>query len=442
MPKGEKKVNKLNKRVLFVSGELIVGGIALKLKGEGCDVKLYIENPKQKKCLDGFVEKTKNWKKELDWVGKDGLIIFDDVGYGTEQDSLRKSGYSVVGGSEGGDRLEQDRSFGQKVLAGVGMQKVPTYNFTTCAEAIQFIESHPNAWVLKQNAHQSALTYVGVMDDGKDVIGLLRNYESKGVKNISLQEKINGIEVSINRYFNGHDWVGPSEITIEHKSLFNDNIGPKTGEMGNLMWYDDNEGRFFQETLARLKPFLKENDFRGDIDINCLIDKDRVFPIEITSRFGCPITYSQSVMHLSPWYEFLSAVAQGRDYKLKHRNGYCIALTLALPPFPYEGSIASEYLSNGLEIFYKEKLSDKETKNLHFESVIKKCYDKLERFFVSKSIGYLMFVTGYGKSVQQARKNVYSLTEKIIVPRVFYRTDIGMSFINSDAKILKEWKWI
>ncbi len=442
MSEDDKKGGKSNKRVLFVSGELIAGAIALNLKEEGCDVKLFIEHPKQQKCLDGFIEKTKDWKKELDWVGKEGLIIFDDVGYGKEQDSLRKNGYRVVGGSEGGDKLEQDRAFGQKILASVGMQQVPTYNFSTCKEAIEFIESHPNLWVLKQNAHQSALTYVGILDDGKDVIGLLRNYEYKGVKNVSLQKKINGIEISINRYFNGQDWVGPSEITIEHKSLFNDNIGPKTGEMGNLMWYDDNEGNFFQETLARLKPFLKENDFRGDIDINCLVDKDKVYPIEITSRFGCPITYSQSVMHLSPWYEFLCAVAEGKSYDLKHKNGYCIALTLALPPFPYEGSIASEYLSNDLEIFYKEKLTEKEIPNLHFESVVKKHYNETEQFFVSDSIGYLMFVTGYGKSVKQARKNVYSLAEKIIIPRIFYRTDIGMSFINSDAKRLKEWKWI
>jgi phosphoribosylamine--glycine ligase len=437
MPNGHTK-----KRVLFVSGELIAGALALSLKREGCEVKLYIENPKQQECLNGFVKKTKNWKKELSWVGKDGLIIFDDVGYGKIQDQLRKKGYKVFGGSAIGDKLELDRDFGQKILAKIGMQKVPTYNFSTCEKAIKFIKLHPLAWVLKQNAHQSALTYVGVMQNGKDVIGLLENYLKKDVKNISLQKKISGIELSINRYFNGHDWVGPSELTIEHKSLFNDNIGPKTGEMGNLMWYDDKEGKFFQETLARLKPFLKKIDFRGNIDINCLVKESRVFPIEITSRFGCPITYSQDVMHLFPWYDFLSAIAEGRDYEFKHRNGYCIALTLGLPPFPYEGNISSEYLSNGLEIFFDGKLSAEEKRNLHFESVVKKDVLGKSRIFVSKSIGYLMFLTGYGKDVSAAQKKVYSLAKKIIIPRFFYRTDIGKSFINTDRRMLKKWGWI
>lgn len=437
--KGKKTIAK---RVLFISGELIAGGLALKLKKEGCEVKLFIEHPKQKKCLDGFVKKINNWEKELDWVGKEGLIVFDDVGYGTVQDSLRKKGYNVVGGSEGGDRIEKDRKFGQELLGKSGMRIVPTFNFSTCEKAIKFIKSNPKAWVIKQNTHESALSYVGVFNDGKDAVDLLKNYQKIGIKNISLQEKIEGIEVSINRYFNGYDWVGPSEITIEHKSLFNDNLGPKTGEMGNLMWYDDNEGSLFKETLLRLKPFLKKSNFRGDIDINCLINEDKVFPIEVTSRFGCPITYSQSVMHLSPWYEFLSAVAKGEDYNLKHRDGYCIALTLALPPFPYEIPVSKKYLSDGLEIFYRKKLSGVEKDNLHLESVIKKMYSGMEKHLVSESLGYLMFATGYGKTVQEARKKVYSLANKVVVPRIFYRTDIGVSFINSDQKKLKKWGWI
>lgn len=52
-------------RVLFVSGELIAGDLAYRLKLEGCEVKLFIEHPEQKRCLDGFVEKTDDWKKEL-----------------------------------------------------------------------------------------------------------------------------------------------------------------------------------------------------------------------------------------------------------------------------------------------------------------------------------------------------------------------------------------
>ena len=359
-------------RVLFVSGELISGDLAYRLKLEGCEVKLFIEHPEQKDCQDGFVEKTDDWRKELPWVGKDGLIVFDDVGYGKIQDELRREGYRVFGGSEGGDRLEQDREFGQKILSQVGMQTVPIINFSTPTEAINYVNEHPKKWVVKQNNHQSALNYVGELEDGRDVLSILDAYRRNGVGSLTLQEKIEGVEVSINRYFNGTDWVGPSEITLEHKSLFNENLGPKTGEMGNLMWYDDTNGKLFEETIGRLKPYLREVNFRGDIDINSFISEKGVFPIEVTARFGCPITHSQSVMHISPWHEFLGAIADGEDYDLRHHGGYCIALTMALPPFPYEGAIASEYSSDGLEIFFREKLTEEDRRNIHFEGVQKK----------------------------------------------------------------------
>ncbi|MDP2838092.1 MAG: hypothetical protein Q8O53_02345 [Candidatus Moranbacteria bacterium] len=435
-------IEKISSRVLFVSGELIAGDLALRLKAEGCEVKLFVDHPEQKGCLEGFVERVNDWRQELEWVGKNGLIVFDDVGYGQDQDDLRKAGYRVVGGSAGGDRLEKDRRFAQELLAQGGMLTVPIFDFATPQEAMEFVKENPRAWVVKQNAHQSSLLYVGVLSDGRDALSILETYAKNGVKKITLQEKIEGIEVSINRYFNGTDWVGPSEITIEHKSLFNDNIGPKTGEMGNLMWYDDGEGRFFEETIEKLKPYLRAVDFRGDIDINCFIQEDKVYPIEVTARFGCPITHSQSVMHLSPWHEFLGAVADGKGYNLKHRDGYCIALTLALPPFPYEGILAKEYSSEGLELFFKEPLTIEEMKNIHFEAITKKKSGTMERYFVTHSIGYTLFVTGYGKTVEQAQKNVYALAEKVVIPKIFYRTDIGASFARTDKMRLEQWGWI
>lgn len=430
-------------RVLFVSGELIAGNVACFLQREGCEVKLFIEHPRLQCALDGFLEKTDDWKSELSWVGKDGLIIFDDVGYGKDQDELRRNGYRVVGGSEGGDRLELDREYGQAILAQCGIRIIPTHNFSDADEAISFISNRPGKWVVKQNNHQSSLNYVGMLESGQDVVSVLRLYRRHGIRNITLQEKVDGIEVSINRYFNGSDWVGPSEITIEHKSLCNDNLGPKTGEMGNLMWYDDGESRFFKETLGKLKAYLQKTDFRGDIDINCFINEGTVVPIEVTSRFGCPITHSQSVMHLSPWNEFLSAVADGRQYSLKHRKGYCIALSLLVPPFPYEPYSSKEgFLSEGLEIFFKNGSIETDREHFHLESVTKDIIDGVDRYFISNGLGCVMYVTGYGKNVRTARKAVYKRAESVVIPKMFYRTDIATSFMNSDMDVLKKWGWI
>jgi phosphoribosylamine--glycine ligase len=116
-------------RFLFVSKELIGSALCHRLLREGCEVKLFIEQPGCKQSLDGIIEKTDDWHKELSWVGKDGVIVFDDVGHGAEQDALRRDGYSVVGGTEKSDRLELERSYFQEVLKDLGVPSLASYEF-------------------------------------------------------------------------------------------------------------------------------------------------------------------------------------------------------------------------------------------------------------------------------------------------------------------------
>lgn len=432
-------------RVLFISGELIAGDLAYRLKLEGCDVRLFIEHPDQQNCLDGFVEKTKDWRKELDWVGKDGLIVFDDVGYGKIQDDLRKEGYRVVGGSEGGDRLEQDREFGQKIFAESGMNVVPLFNFETPEEAAKFVRENKGSWVVKQNNHQSALNYVGMMEDGSDVLGVLENYMRLGVTNLSLQKKLKGIEIAVGRFFNGEDWVGPIEINIEHKSFMNGNIGPKTGEMGTLMWYvQDTESKLFDKTLSCLKPYLQGCNFRGTIDVNCFVEKEEVYPLEATSRFGCPTIHLQSDLHLSRWSDFFSAVADGNGYDLKVRDGYGVILTVAVPPFPYSSREVMDFSADGMKVYFLGDLSREEKARVHLEGVsLEVGLDGVAQYVMTKnSIGYAVFVSGYGKSVECAREQAYALIKKIVVPKMMYRTDIGIEFIEKSRAELLSWGWI
>lgn len=429
-------------RVLFVSGELIGASLALRLQAEGCEVKLFIEDKTRKDCLDNLINKTSNWKKELKWVGKDGLVVFDDVGYGKDQDALRKKGYNVFGGSEFSDKLEKDRAYGQSVMEKSGIKILPTFNFKTIKTAINFIKKNPDAWVVKQNGHLCSLNYVGVMQDGSDSLGLLESYNQrlkKGIS-ISLQKRVEGVEIGVARYFNGFDWVGPIEINAEHKNLFNDNIGPLTGEMGTVMKYiTDENNLLFQSTLAKLVPWLRKANFKGDVDINCIVDEKNIYPLEFTTRLGCPSTQLQIELSLSPWKEFLLAVAKGESYDLKIRNDYGVVVSVSIPPFPYGASVSGLYYSKGAKILFKENLTDGERKSLHLEEVSK---NKKGDYVIAGANGFIMYITGHGESVEKARQNTYDLVKKVVVPKMFYRTDIGLKFAKTDAEKLHEWGWL
>ncbi|MFA5961297.1 MAG: phosphoribosylglycinamide synthetase C domain-containing protein [Parcubacteria group bacterium] len=431
-------------RVLFVSGELIAADLCLRLQQEGCEVKLYIEDEGRRDCLDGMIEKVTDWEKELDWVGKNGLIVFDDIGYGKIQDDLRSEGYNVVGGSLGGDKLEKEREFGQVVFSTYGLNALKTINFTKISEAVNFIKKNPCAWVIKQNGHISALNYVGQWSDGSDAISILESYRrlNGNLGTISLQKRVDGVEIGVGRYFNGKEWIGPIELNIEHKHLCNGSIGPMTGEMGTVMWYTENEkNRLFQGTLAKLKPFLEKVNFKGDIDINCIVDKKHIYPLEATARFGCPAIQLQTEIHKSPWKDFLLAVAKGEKYDLKYKKGFGVVVSIAIPPFPYK-SISTDYHDKGVKIFFKEKLSKKELASLHFEEVSLKKTNCTEDLCVAGSNGFIMYVSGFGKNAKSARHQAYELVKKINIPKMFYRDDIGERFVKKDMKTLREWNWI
>jgi len=429
--------------ILFVSVDLLGADLAYRLKGEGHNVRFFVENVNQKMNYDGMLEKIGDWKKEINWVGKDGLIIFDNCGYGKEQDDLRKKGFSVIGGSEYGDKLEHDRQYGQKTLSACEIPIVSSMNFDSIDKAIKFVKKNKGPWVIKQNGHADKMfNYVGSLYDGYDVVDVLNNYrlrEDDDCVSIDLQKRIDGVEIGVARYFNGNDWVGPIEMNIEHKDLFAGDMGPKTDEMGTVMWFDDNEkNKLFQVTLAKLKDFLIFYNFRGDVDINCIVNKDEVYPLELTTRFGWPATHLHAEMIKSPLGEFFKSVADSESYKVKYKKGYGVVVVVATPPFPYQIR-DKKYSSKGEKIYFKSSITDDEMKHIHFEEVSKN--DKGE-YIITGETGIVLSVTGIGKTISKARENVVKIIDKIIIPKKFYRNDIGVRFENESMQKLRKWGWV
>ncbi len=436
-------------RILFVSNDLMAGNIALTLKNEGCDVRLYIGRKQEKRNFHNLVPKTTQWKKELRWVGKDGLIVFDDIGFGSQQDALRRKGYSVFGGSALGDKLEEDRQWAQEIFKRYGMKTLPTRNFKGIESAIAFTRRHEGPWVIKQNKDASKWTnYVGRFKDNRDVISMLENYKKNyGAKLhvITLQKRVYGVEIGIGRYFNGNDWVGPIEMNVEHKKLFPGDLGPSTGEMGTLAWYDDNEkNKLFQETLAKLKPFLRKIDFRGDMDIGCIVNKEGVYPLEATPRLGSPIIHLHNELHVSPWHAFLKAIADKKPFALKWKKGFGIVALVSVPPSPYaEKTEVKGNSSFGVGIYFDPSIKRSDFAHVHFEGVsMEPGKNGSKQYYISDHRGDVLYVTAVGKTIEKARQKVGNVLEKIYIPKMFYRNDIGVNFEKEDRSKLKNWRYL
>jgi phosphoribosylamine--glycine ligase len=436
-------------KILIISNDFSSAGLCAQLHREGHELLVFIDNPLYGQILDGLVEKVSSLEAGLAWVGRDGLVLVDDVGFGMLQDRLRADGYAVVGGSAGGDLLENDRLLCQRVLEEHGLNAVPIHYFNHRNEAILFVRNNPGRWVLKQNGQSDrSFCYVGRLSDGADVLDLMEYYGRNTPVDSShfiLQQHIEGVEIGVGRYFNGSDWVGPIELNIEHKKLFPGDVGPKTYEMGTLMWYDtDDSNRLFREVLAPLAPYLTSINFRGDFEINCIVNEEGAFPLEATSRFGYPAVQLQNEFHCSPWGEFLHAVARGEDYPLECRTGYGVVALIALPPFPFYQSVPRTHpLPPGIKIQFFDYPDEEELRHYHPDEVtVQREGQGRETWLTCSDTGYIMHVSALGATVEDARALVCRRIENIVIPKMYYRSDIGVRFLERDRALLEQWGYL
>ena len=229
------------RKFLFVSLTGLVGDIAWQVLKEGHEVRYFIGDPEEKDIADGFVPKTDDWEKDVDWAD---VIVFDDtLGQGEKAVALRERGKAVVGGTPYTDRLEDDRSFGQEELKKAGVTIIPYRDFDNFDEAIAYVQENPTRYVIKPSGAAGNVKrrlFVGDEEDGRDVVRMLEAYKkafSDEIKVFQLQKRVVGVEVAVGAFFNGKSFVYPINVNFEHKKLFPGNSGPPTGEMGTTMFW-------------------------------------------------------------------------------------------------------------------------------------------------------------------------------------------------------------
>ncbi len=423
------------KNFLFVSLEGLIGDIAWQISKEGHNVKYFIDSKEDKEVADGFVEKIDDWEKEVGWAD---IIVFDDVlGQGTKAKKLREQGKFVIGGTPYTDRLEDDRAFGQEELKKFGIPIIPYKDFTSFEEAIAFVRENPAKYVIKPSGKAQnikGLLFIGEEDDGRDVIQVLNDYNKAWAKKISsfqLQKRISGVEVAVGAFFNGKEFIYPINVNFEHKKLFPGDLGPSTGEMGTSMFWSG-PNRIFNSTLRKFEPKLAEEHYVGYIDINCIVNSHGIYPLEWTARFGYPTICIQHEGMITPIGEFLYDLAKGNKPNFRIKSGFQIGVRIVVPPFPFKDPETFEVKSKDSVIFFKRPVE-----GVHIEDV-KKINSE---WLVTGTSGVILIVCGTGQTMKQAQNQVYSRIKNILIPHMYYRTDIGDRWFDDGDK-LNTWGYL
>jgi len=430
-------------RFLGVTETCDLAALYLRLQAAGHEVRVAIAEEKARGTLAGLVAHSPDWRRELDWIraaGPDGIILFEAVsdGLGALQDSLRAEGFNVVGGSAFGDRLENDRAFAQQLLADLGLAVAGTWEFSSVAHADAFIAARPGRYVLKFSGpgFASSDNHVGTWPDGADIRAILAARApgiGEGTRFI-LMDRIDGLEMGVGAYFDGRDFLRPACLDWEHKRFFTGNLGELTGEMGTVATFDRSD-RFFERTLARVAPLLRDHGHVGYVNLNTIVNEAGIWPLEFTCRFGYPGYAVLDPLQATKWAELLAMMTKARAADFRTHPAFSVGVVLTTPPFPYSRKEVDAPV--GLPVFLPDDLTPEDRRHIHFGEI----GSAGGRLVTSGLYGWTMVVTGTAPTIEQAREEAYRRVRRIDIPDMRYRLDIGEALIAGEHRATPGASW-
>lgn len=461
------------KKVLIVTEEWLAPSLALNIQNEGHEVLL--AEKRHTDILKGTIKKIP-FADRMKYAAKMDLVIYEDKSHHGEPTELRKRGISVLGPDKNTDRLELDRTWGNKMAEMCGVMVPELFEIDDFDQVREIIKERGGKWVLKQQGKLDeikGLNFVAKLDDSKDLLDFLDILEKQWVdgleKDFVLQEKVEGHEFAVGSYWNGTEFMKDKdgdELCIEsweHKPLFPGNMGEATGEQYTVIHYRKaKESKLFQQTVGRCRPILQRMDFRGYFDINSIVTDKGAYFLEFTPRMGVPLTSGELEIQKSGWYDFLKAMADGtQDPNYAYDPDYCIVSWLYTKPFPFRASqkLAKIYEdsamptntkdiaelmtfrmsnSNGIVVNFKPDFTLEDWKHIHPDAILYK--DGQLR--VANADGYVLTATAMDADVSKAGEKLNKLLSKIVVPKGFWRNDFDDTNYHHSKEDLEKWGYL
>ncbi|PIN68345.1 hypothetical protein COV94_05155 [Candidatus Woesearchaeota archaeon CG11_big_fil_rev_8_21_14_0_20_57_5] len=170
------------------------------------------------------------------------------------------------------------------------------------------------------------------------------------------------------------------------------------------------------------------------MDINTIVNANGIYPLEWTSRFGYPtISIQQEGMRV-PMGQFFAALARGEKPELKVKTGYQVGVRIVTSPYPFKDQETFDTYSKDAAVIFK-----KPTDGVHIVDVKRTNGDG--NWVVTGTSGVVLVVCGTGITMRQAKKQAYTRVQNVLIPNMYYRTDIGDRW-QEDSDLLHNWGYL
>ncbi len=418
----------------------------LRLLAEGHDVDYYLSKHEYEDVLRGLIPPPK--KLSLDhrrsiqgygypsYKGYD-LSLFDLTGVAKQADASALE-VPTLGDGTINKMLEDDREAGIQAMEESGIEVPPWQKFTSVGEAKAFIKKSDKRYVYKPfegyGVDDKSLTYVA--KSAEDLLKCIdKLFAMSRQAPFLLQEFIKGTEASCMGYFNGEDFYLLTS-TLEDKKFMDGDKGPNTGASGNLIFTLKETSRLYTQGLKKAIPFLKAIGYRGMIDLNAIVTKDKFYGLEWTPRFGYIADSCIAMMYGNGFGEMLHRIATGSVPHLKWKAAFAVGVTVSIPPYPTEIRIpkAKDVPIEGVDPTDIEQLC-----SMYLYDV--KLSKDGKSLVTSGNYGYIGAPMGIGDSILEASAACNALLEKIQIPNMQHRTDTEKS-VSKRYNFLMENNWL
>jgi phosphoribosylamine--glycine ligase len=337
-------------------------------------------------------------------------------------DRLRAEGRLVFGPGAAAAQLEASKAFSKEVMQSAGVPTAASRTFTNLAEALAYVDRHPEPLVVKASglaAGKGAVVCATRAEAARTVRGMLEgNQFGSAGRTVVVEAFLEGEELSVLAITDGRD-VELLPVSQDHKRLLEDDRGPNTGGMGAYspvslatpMLLDRVRREVLLPTLGQME--RQRTPFSGILYAGLMIDRTGVpAVVEFNCRLGDPEAQVVLPLVSGGLTDSLWSVARGMPPTPVEISGRAAVTTvLAARGYP-------DAPEKGAEITIPGGLPEPV---IVFHAGTTRGSDGVLR----ASGGRVLTVTATGASFTEAQRHSRAAAEAIAFEGKIFRRDIG-----------------
>lgn len=383
--------------------------------GISCDARCFDVSADDKA---GMIKLAKNECVDLVFVAPDNPLADGLV------DELEAEGIRAFGPSKAAAQIEASKVFAKNLMKKYNIPTAGYEVFDNANSALKYIkEKNEFPTVIKADglAFGKGVIIAQSISEAETAISSLMEDKIFGESGsrIVIEQYITGPEVSVLAFCDGKT-VKPMVSSMDFKRVFDGNIGPNTGGMGNISpnpYYTDEIADICMKKIfaPTVKAMAEEgNPFKGCLYFGLMLTSDGPKVIEYNSRFGDPETQVVMPLLKTDLVDIINAVIDEKLDKIniEWENGAAACVILASGGYP--GKFEKGMIIKGLN-----KVGEAEGVTVYHAGT------KLSSGRFLTSSGRVLGITATAPTVEKALEIVYDHIGKISFNGMHFRTDIG-----------------